>query len=818
MIMKKVFGFIAMALAIVACNKNEMNVRPEEKVQEGTITITAQLAPKGEITKAVSDQGTSIKVDWAVDEHMAILYDKDGHQKADARITAVDGTGKATIEFAVVEGTADNTACTIVYPYAAAKDDNSGAKTYAEFLSAQNGTLNANLDVRIGAGKIQVTTPGLDVTTQPAAQYSIFKFTLTTDGTTPISANGFFVRDGNEALITNVTLAPATNSFFVAIPAKTSGTSFKFIASDETKLYTKSISTTAAIEAGTYYQTPLNMGAGEAVTSVNLATVTTNRTFGDFVTLIGTLNVADYPVKISIADGATVTLNGVTINGSNNDSYNWAGITCEGDATIILSGANTVNGFYFDYPGIYVPVGKTLTIQGTGSLNASSNGWAAGIGGGFRISCGNIEIQGGTVTVTSGASAAGIGSGYDGTCGDITISGGTIEIISNDDSDAGIGTGDSGTCGDITISGGTITASGGDWAAGIGSGYGDDNSSICGNITISGGTVTATGGEKAAGIGTGDGEGYTSKCGNITILNTVTQVTAIKGSGATNSIGAGVDGTCGTVTIGGVEGAITTSPYTYEPLPEGALSGKFTINGSGDKVRFSQGNLQWSGTYGWRFAPNQWSYIGENANNDTPTVSDGNYLEFFCWGATGLNGVNPNTENSYLGGSANLSGNNDWGANAISNGGNKANSGWRTLSTTEWQYLFDSRTNASDKYAGATVNGIHGILLLPDSWTLPDGCAFTAGQGEGWSTNTYDTSQWDSMEASGAVFLPAAGFRYGDWILAVEDNGYYWSSTANNANESNACGLFFYTSGVESNSASLGREYGMSVRLVRNAN
>ena len=560
--MKKILGILAVALVLVTCNPIEMDVKHVEKNE--SITITAQLAPKGEITKAVSDQGTSIKVDWAVDEHIAILYSKDGNKKADARITAVDGTGKATIEFAVVAGTADNTDCTIVYPYAAAKDDNSGAKTYAEFLSAQNGTLNANLDVRIGAGKIQVTTPGLDVTTQPAAQYAIFKFT------TSITANGFVVRDGSEALITNVTLSPATNSFYVAIPAKTSGTAFKFIASDGTKKYTKSISTTAAIAAGTYYQTPLDMGAGETITSVDLAAVTTDRTFGDFVTLTGTLDVANYPVKISIADGATVTLNGVTINGSNNDSYNWAGITCEGDATIILSGANTVNGFYFDYPGIYVPVGKTLTIQGTGSLNASSNGWAAGIGGGFRISCGNIEIQGGTVTVTSGASAAGIGSGYDGTCGDITISGGTIEIISNDDSDAGIGTGNSGTCGDITISGGTITASGGDWAAGIGSGYGNDNSSICGNITISGGTVTATGGEKAAGIGTGDGEGYTSKCGNITILNTVTQVTAIKGSGAPNSIGAGDSGTCGTVTIGGIEGAITESPYTY-PAPK-ALS------------------------------------------------------------------------------------------------------------------------------------------------------------------------------------------------------------------------------------------------------
>ena len=91
----------------------------------------------------------------------------------------------------------------------------------------------------------------------------------------------------------------------------------------------------------------------------------------------------------------------------------------------------------------------------------------------------------------------------------------------------------------------------------------------CGNILISGGTVTATGGEDAAGIGGGRGNNPNnelSSCGTITITTGVTKVTATKGSGsAPNSIGAGYFGTCGTVTIGGNEGAITTSPYTYQP-------------------------------------------------------------------------------------------------------------------------------------------------------------------------------------------------------------------------------------------------------------
>ncbi len=246
------------------------------------------------------------------------------------------------------------------------------------------------------------------------------------------------------------------------------------------------------------------------------------------MTITGTLNVN---VKVSIDPGATVTLDGITINGVNNSSYQWAGLTCLGDATIILKDGttNNVKGFFPQYPGIFVPEGKTLTIQGTGSLNASSNGVGAGIGGGSNINSGNIVIQGGTITATGSGAAAGIGSGRE-------ASGGTI-----------------------TITGGTITANGGGGAAGIGCG----SYSICGAITISGGTITANGGDYSPGIGCG----YTgsSACGNITITTGVTSVTAMKGAYAPNSIGAGSGGSCGTVTIGGVvTGNITTSPFVYK--------------------------------------------------------------------------------------------------------------------------------------------------------------------------------------------------------------------------------------------------------------
>ena len=227
-------------------------------------------------------------------------------------------------------------------------------------------------------------------------------------------------------------------------------------------------------------------------------------------------------VHITIADGATITLRNATIEKANVSGCSWAGLTCEGDATIILEGTNVVQGLGDNSSGIYVPEGKTLTIRGDGSLSVEGLS-DAGIGGE-----GNIVIESGTITAQGKGLSAAIGSS-------------------------------GGTCGNITITGGTITATGDAMAAGIGSGY----RGSCGNITITGGTVTATGGENAAGIGTG---AY-GKCGDITIATTVTSVTATKGSNNypntcsdAYAIGKGSDNAdphdgvstgCATVTIGG---------------------------------------------------------------------------------------------------------------------------------------------------------------------------------------------------------------------------------------------------------------------------
>ena len=362
--------------------------------------------------------------------------------------------------------------------------DESGTFVGGSFaLSPFNAILNFTITgLSDGVNNVVLTT------TDPTDPILIYSGNITVSGGTASFAMGVYPERGNLGSdLNNLTMTVAGNPITL-------------------------VSSSTPLAAGKIYNITRSI--------VDLSTISSNYTAQNGETLTGTLA---NNVKISIADGATVTLNNVNINGSDTwTSGNYACITCLGDATIILSGTNTVKGFYENYPGIQAAVGKTLTINGTGSLTARSNGYGVGIGGGYNIACGNIEIQGGTITATGGNQEAGIGGGRNANCGT------------------------------ITISGGTVTATGGSSGAGIGSG----DHGTCGTITISGGTVTATGGNSGAGIGSGLEAG----CGDITITSGVTSVTATKGS--SNSIGAGLNGSCGTVTIDGVANATTSSTFT----------------------------------------------------------------------------------------------------------------------------------------------------------------------------------------------------------------------------------------------------------------
>ena len=338
---------------------------------------------------------------------------------------------------------------------------------------------------------------------------------------------------------------------------------------------TVAIDPSLADDNGTPTRTIVASTVPPVVWNGNLATLDDDVVAADGTVIYGTLS-GNY--KVSIAEGATVTISNVVISGENDSDYEWAGINCEGDATILLEDSNYVKGFYEDWPGIFVDAGYTLTIGGSGSLHAESNGWGAGIGGGYIIDGGNIVVESGTIVASGGCAAAGIGGGNDATCGDITILGGNVTASSDEDG-AGIGSGLDGESGDITIEGGTVVATGGSNGAGIGSGGGSSTCGICGKITILGGNVTATGGDDAAGIG----GGKKSKFGDIDILGG--DVTATGGGDYAAGIGGGyrqLSG-CGGITIGddGEIGFIrvvaTRAPHCLEAIGAGYEAAEETL-------------------------------------------------------------------------------------------------------------------------------------------------------------------------------------------------------------------------------------------------
>ena len=238
----------------------------------------------------------------------------------------------------------------------------------------------------------------------------------------------------------------------------------------------------------------------------------------------------------------------------------------------------------------------------------------------------------------------------------------------------------------------------------------------------------------------------------------------------------------------------------YDARGEETINEPYFSVSETQKVTFSPGNLQYHPANNeWRFAPSQLDYIGD-ANSNCSSTYNG-WLDLFGWSTSATNfGVSTVTySNDYSGSFV------DWGTNTI---GNDAPNTWRTLTKDEWNYLFEGRQNSYSLYGTATVNNVHGLIILPDDWNEPN-LSFTSGTKE-WEDNVYSTAEWKELEYEGAVFLPAAGYRYGSDVLHVQRLCGYWSATEGNSDYAS----YLSVSGVARMNY-YNRGYGFSVRLVK---
>lgn len=187
---------------------------------------------------------------------------------------------------------------------------------------------------------------------------------------------------------------------------------------------------------------------------------------------------------------------------------------------------------------------------------------------------------------------------------------------------------------------------------------------------------------------------------------------------------------------------------TFANPPSGALSGLFTINRNGDKIRFSKGNLIKTGNTTYAFCDEQYHYTESNAT------------AYRHAGQRSYSSLN------------------------ITNGGGNSNT-WRGIRISDGGiFNYEPSTipsRSTYRWALVKVNDIGGIILFPDNfywpWDIipqPTYKNRSLGTSEPtWNNINYTTAQWQVLEDAGCVFLPSYNgdneSRY--WTTTIQNEG-----------------------------------------------
>ena len=105
---------------------------------------------------------------------------------------------------------------------------------------------------------------------------------------------------------------------------------------------------------------------------------------------------------------------------------------------------------------------------------------------------------------------------------------------------------------------------------------------------------------------------------------------------------------------------------------------------------------------------------------------------------------------------------------------------------------------------------------MPDNWSnTTHSLNNTNNSGASYGSNSINASTWNNtFKPAGAVFLPAAGYRYGTSVFNV-GSGSYWSDSSRDSYY--AYGVYFSGGDLYAGHWSSSRRNGFSVRLVRPA-
>jgi hypothetical protein len=652
--MKKSFPItLACAAMLLSCNgKIDVAVEAEQPLQEvKTYTLTVE-AGKGERpdTKALvfDELAGELEAKWAVGEEVAVYK---GETQV-GTLTAQTAGHSTTL-------TGDITGAIQLYDVLTLKflgPDYASQEGTLQYIAEHCDYATASVVVTAISGEAVATTAA-----NFQNQQAIVKFTLrNSDNTANLNANSLIITLSDQTII--VAPESATNVFYVAVPALSSK-ALSLNASVESTLYELN-KDAISLAAGQYYSITARLTATTSVYYIERSWDDVNKVVKETVRILesGQYTELNGSGNIDFEDGCYYVVKGnvscsrITATGSMchlilcdgarlEPSWIWVeapnGISIYGQAgdsgKLLIEVSSVTNGYYAGIGGGYCQKSGTINIHG-GDIHAEGHQGGAGIGGGCLDvegshdgnatgDCGTVTIYGGKVYALGGGynqfGAAGIGGGNAGSGGTITIYGGEIEAHgSTINGGAGIG---GGNCrdyysrhpgGTITIHGGDVEAHGGEESAGIGGAWDGHGA----NVTINGGTVTARGNKYGAGIGTGYKKSSADmSAGSLTVNGG--EVYAYGGNSQANlgggaGIGGGKDSHGSSVTING--GYVYAKGGEFSAgigsgcealLSEGVRGGTFTVTG-GDV--YAYGGEDSAGIGG-----------GEDADGATVVISGG---------------------------------------------------------------------------------------------------------------------------------------------------------------------------------------------------
>ncbi|MDO5343124.1 MAG: hypothetical protein Q4F69_11845 [Bacteroidia bacterium] len=226
----------------------------------------------------------------------------------------------------------------------------------------------------------------------------------------------------------------------------------------------------------------------------------------------------------------------------------------------------------------------------------------------------------------------------------------------------------------------------------------------------------------------------------------------------------------------------------------GLLSGEFSVSGD-RKVQFSKGNL-WCKTDSdpvvWDFEANQYDsrcnsiyHLDIAVINGTETKTPSKTVGSLKFSETAAVAYTHPYEDDGAAADDVLFTNDQTNPNQPNSGFTVCgvNNMYRTLTNDEWLYLMKREEYSKFGFASINISGGHvvnGLVILPDSYAIPEDCSFISGKDNNWNTNQYTTEQWGKMEDAGAVFLPAAGYsdynhlQYNESGNYMTCNGFEW--------------------------------------------